>query len=151
MSPVVGASSPSVTIGPYEPTDAAAVLALAALERFVLEPEAEARRRHAVFWVARTEHGAVAYLLALEVADEIELLQLVVDPRLRRRGVGRLLVDELLAFGRTRGARAVHLEVRASNGPAQALYEGAGFALEGRRRSYYADGDDALLLSAWLT
>lgn len=146
-----GASPPGVSIGPYRPEDDVTVRALADLEHFVLDPASEVARSHVLFWVARTERGAVAYLLAWAVADEIELVQLVVDSRERRRGVARALVEALLTHGRAQGARAVHLEVRASNDPARALYLERGFVLEGRRRNYYADGEDALLLTAWLT
>jgi ribosomal protein S18 acetylase RimI-like enzyme len=38
------------------------------------------------------------------------------------------------------------LEVSASNQAARALYESLGFSKAGRRRRYYADGADALIL-----
>jgi ribosomal-protein-alanine N-acetyltransferase len=45
-----------------------------------------------------------------------------------------------------RGAAAMFLEVSDRNLPARALYAAAGFAEVGRRRRYYADGSDALVL-----
>jgi ribosomal protein S18 acetylase RimI-like enzyme len=45
-------------------------------------------------------------------------------------------------------AKRVLLEVRASNAKAIAMYEHRlGFASVGRRRGYYADGEDALLMA----
>ncbi|NVN31455.1 ribosomal-protein-alanine acetyltransferase, partial [Endobacter medicaginis] len=38
------------------------------------------------------------------------------------------------------------IEVAAGNGPAIALYRGCGFVEVGRRRRYYPDGDDALVM-----
>jgi ribosomal-protein-alanine N-acetyltransferase len=38
------------------------------------------------------------------------------------------------------------LEVSEANGAARALYAAAGFEEAGRRRRYYADGSDALVL-----
>jgi ribosomal-protein-alanine N-acetyltransferase len=38
------------------------------------------------------------------------------------------------------------LEVRASNTAAQRLYAGAGFERRGKRRGYYADGEDAIVM-----
>jgi ribosomal-protein-alanine N-acetyltransferase len=43
------------------------------------------------------------------------------------------------------------LEVAERNGAARALYAAAGFAAAGRRRRYYPDGADALVLRRSLT
>jgi ribosomal-protein-alanine N-acetyltransferase len=39
------------------------------------------------------------------------------------------------------------LEVRVGNVPARALYSGLGFAEAGMRKSYYSDGEDALIMT----
>jgi [ribosomal protein S18]-alanine N-acetyltransferase len=51
-----------------------------------------------------------------------------------------------VAAARKRGAGAMFLEVAAANGPALALYAREGFTEVGRRRRYYSDGTDALVL-----
>ena len=51
----------------------------------------------------------------------------------------------------TYGAGAMFLEVAAGNAPALALYAREGFAEVGRRRRYYSDGTDALVLRRDLT
>ncbi|MBO0713017.1 MAG: hypothetical protein J2P47_17235, partial [Acetobacteraceae bacterium] len=53
-----------------------------------------------------------------------------------------------MAEAARRGAGAMFLEVAVTNGRAQRLYQRAGFAETGRRRRYYADGSDALILCA---
>jgi ribosomal-protein-alanine N-acetyltransferase len=98
-------------------------------------------------FVARGEHAIAGYLEARLVADELHVLALAVAPPERRRGAARALLAHALADGAARGARVAHLELRTSNGPALALYRGLGFAVVGRRTRYYADGEDALLLS----
>lgn len=84
-------------------------------------------------------------------ADELEIDVVAVDPSARRRGVGRALVVALLDAAGARGAASAHLEVRAGNASALALYAACGFAPSGRRRAYYRDGEDALLLTRALT
>ncbi|MDE2583284.1 MAG: GNAT family N-acetyltransferase [Rhodospirillales bacterium] len=90
-------------------------------------------------------------VLARIAGDEAEILTLGVVPASRRRGLGRALLAAALAEAAARGARRVFLEVAVANQPALALYAAAGFTPVGRRRGYYADGQDALVLSAVLS
>lgn len=88
------------------------------------------------------------YLMAWLDAEEAHLGNLAVVPGLRRHGIARALIDDLLERARAAGTRTVTLEVRVSNDAAQALYQGYGFRLAGLRRGYYRDsGEDALILT----
>jgi [ribosomal protein S18]-alanine N-acetyltransferase len=70
-----------------------------------------------------------------------------VAPELRRAGLGRVLLRTLLAEAMARDSRAVFLEVRVDNEPAQALYRDHGFEPVGVRRRYYQpEGVDALVM-----
>ena len=77
---------------------------------------------------------------------EIELMQVGVDPTERRRGLGKCLLDHLLAQARDLDARRIWLEVSEGNRAARALYVRCGFVVVGRRRRYYRDGSDAMLM-----
>ena len=79
------------------------------------------------------------------IADEAELLTLVVGRAARRRGTGRTLLARFEAEARTRGAEEAFLEVAADNAAARGLYAGAAWYEAGRRRGYYK-GIDALIL-----
>jgi ribosomal-protein-alanine N-acetyltransferase len=81
-------------------------------------------------------------------AGELEIHNLAVHDDFRRKGLGKILLEQALRIGtRLELTRAV-LEVRAGNTAARALYAAAGFGLCGRRKAYYADtGEDALVLS----
>ncbi len=95
--------------------------------------------------VARDAEGViVGYLLFWHVTDELHLLNVAVEPSARRRGIGRALVEDLLAYARGHAAQRVLLEVRASNEPAIRLYEQLGFHRFNVRRGYYPDGEDAV-------
>lgn len=94
---------------------------------------------------ARDEAGGVlGYALFWLVVDEVQLLNVAVAMGARRRGIGRALVLDMLAYARERGAVRVLLEVRSSNAPAIALYERLGFERFNVRERYYADGEDAI-------
>lgn len=89
-------------------------------------------------------HGAL--VMARAAAGEAEILTLAVLPGQRRRGLARLLLEAATAEAAARGAAVLFLEVATRNDAARRLYAAAGFAEVGRRRRYYADGDDALVL-----
>lgn len=81
------------------------------------------------------------FALIRTIAGEAELLTIAVDPTLRRRGLGRTLLDAALVRARARGAEAIFLEVAADNVAAIALYEAAGFQRSGTRPGYYRQAD----------
>lgn len=85
-------------------------------------------------------------VLARVAADEAEILTLAVVPPQRRHGRAASLLAAAEAQAAQAGARMMYLEVAEPNQPARALYGGAGYVLAGRRRAYYRDGSDALLL-----
>lgn len=86
-------------------------------------------------------------LVARRVLDELNVLLVAVDPTRRRRGGGSALVRAALARARKEALVVVHLEVRASNEPALALYRRHGFLAVGRRPRYYEGREDAVLMS----
>ncbi|RAI57221.1 ribosomal-protein-alanine acetyltransferase [Roseicella frigidaeris] len=91
------------------------------------------------------------FVLARAAGGEAEILTLAVRPPARRRGLGGALLAGALAGAVARGAAAMFLEVAAGNAAARALYAGQGFVEVGRRRRYYPDGSDALVLRRVLT
>jgi ribosomal-protein-alanine N-acetyltransferase len=68
-----------------------------------------------------------------------------VEAAQRGRGLGRALLAACEGDLAARGLHDLHLEVRASNAAARALYEGAGWRPSGLRGGYYRDGEDAVL------
>lgn len=90
------------------------------------------------------------FVIGRVAADEAEILTLAVAGAARRRGMGRALLDWMAGEVAAHGAGRLILEVSAGNDAARALYRGAGFTEIGRRRAYYPDGSDALVLErAW--
>ncbi len=71
------------------------------------------------------------------LGPEGEILTLGVAPAWRRRGVARMLLQDLVLRARAGGAQRLLLEVAADNTAALALYESFGFARQGIRRNYY--------------
>lgn len=102
---------------------------------------------HGFGLVAESARGVVGYVLVREVGGSGEILNLAVAPELRRRGVGRALLQAALGGLAERGAGEVFLEVRDSNLAARELYQREGFQVVGVRRGYYrSPSEDALVL-----
>lgn len=101
-------------------------------------------------WLAREAGAPAGFILCQAVMEEAEILTLTVAPHMRRRGIGAALIAAAAAGLKARGAERLLLEVSEANVPARALYERAGFAVDGRRRGYYATPEgakDAILMS----
>jgi [ribosomal protein S18]-alanine N-acetyltransferase len=151
-------AAPTASAGPAATVRAAAATDLPALaeieEAAFADPwsagglAAELDHPEALILVAVDgESGVCGYAAFRRLAEEAELLRVAVRPGRRRRGIAQLLVSAGLAHLEALETSACHLEVRAGNGAAAALYRSLGFAVVGRRRAYYNDGEDALLLS----
>jgi RimJ/RimL family protein N-acetyltransferase len=109
---------------------------------FVAEEESRLLGRLSL---ARDPHPASRH-----VAD----LGLMVDARHRRRGIGRRLLEEAVAWARSSGVVKLELHVFPWNEPALGLYESFGFEREGYRKEQYArDGEyvDAILMAYRVT
>lgn len=83
------------------------------------------------------EGFAIGYVTRTGVAHVVTL---DVDPRHRRRGLGKALLEELLARLRRAGARRAILEVAEENLGAIAFYENLAFRKRRRLPDYYAPG-----------
>jgi [ribosomal protein S18]-alanine N-acetyltransferase len=99
-------------------------------------------------WVADLPSGeVVAYAIFSLVEDQAELANIAVREDHRGRGIGALLLDQVIEKAAESGAAELFLEVRESNMPALSLYHSRGFEEVGRRRRYYHDPvEDARVL-----
>ena len=97
---------------------------------------------------AEVEGGLVGYLICSRYDTVWHIMNVAVDPELRRRRIATTLLDTLI--GRVERDAQLTLEVRRSNAGAIELYEGFGFRSAGVRRRYYQDnGEDAIVM--WRT
>ncbi len=92
------------------------------------------------------DRSAGGFAFWRSLGDEAEILSIGVAPRLRRCGGARALLDEIIRTARSEGVRKLFLEVDVSNVAASSLYAAAGFERIGRRKRYYRNGGDALVM-----
>ena len=91
----------------------------------------------------------VGYAVLMSGAGEAHLLNLSIAGAWQRRGLGRDLLNHVIALARDLKVRKIFLEVRVSNAAARALYAQSRFREIGVRRSYYpahTGREDAIVL-----
>jgi ribosomal-protein-alanine N-acetyltransferase len=102
--------------------------------------------------LAALRDGTVVGHLVCSRYDAVwHLMNIAVDPGVRRQGIAASLLAELLErIDDGTGSAQLTLEVRPTNRPAIKLYERFGFRSAGTRPRYYQDnGEDALIM--WRT
>lgn len=105
------------------------------------------RRSDSDLFVAEVRGVVAGYTVFWAVTDQGELGNVAVAEEYRGRGIGRKLVEAVLARAGDRGVREVFLEVRKSNACAQNLYKTFGFFEVGKRKNYYLQPvEDALVM-----
>ena len=99
-------------------------------------------------WLVAVDGDRVAgYVGSQTVMDETDMMNIAVHPDYRRQGIAEALVQTLVSDLKAIGSRCLTLEVRASNEPAQRLYEKLGFSQIGKRPNYYRNPkEDAYIL-----
>jgi len=99
--------------------------------------------------VLEVDGTIVGYGIVSALVREAHILNICLDVAYRRLGLGRHLLEHLLAVASYKNVHEVFLEVRPSNVAALTLYKEFGFDVVGRRHNYYraSDGrEDALVL-----
>jgi ribosomal-protein-alanine N-acetyltransferase len=92
------------------------------------------------------ETSVLGYALTWRAGDVVDLQRIAVTPARQRHGTARALLEAAVAAAVADGAERMLLEVAATNTAALRLYDAAGFSGISRRRRYYRDGGDALVL-----
>lgn len=75
---------------------------------------------------------------------------LMIDPSVRRLGVGRSLFEGAEAAVIAKGCNRVRCEVKRTNGPSRSLLARFGFKEAGELPGYYDDGEDAIRMEKQL-
>lgn len=105
----------------------------------------------AVFLVAEENGEVLGYIGMHVVFGEGYMDNLAVFPHARRKGVGKKLVETLIAWLKQHDGLFLTLEVRLSNQAAISLYQSLGFEEAGRRPRFYQEPvEDALLMTLTL-
>ena len=107
---------------------------------------------HARLFCAVLDGTVIAYGGCYLLGDDADITNIATHPDFRRRGAAAAVLQALTACAEEAGMQAIHLEVRASNAPAIALYEHFGFSVDGIRKNYYKNPtENAILMTLSLS
>lgn len=147
-------ATPGLTFRPGSPADVAALAALETelFDHDVWSPtlltQALAGAHYGVLVAldGGEDGTVVGYAITTVAGDIADLLRIGVTGTAQRRGIARQLLDQVVRDARIRSADRMLLEVSGANEAARGFYTAAGFSQIDRRRRYYSDGSDALVL-----
>ncbi len=140
-----------LTFMPMQPSDMRAVMSLEAMSHshpwtqgqfldsltaghwaYCIRPEMAANAA-----LAPNLPGLWGYCILYPAVDELHLLNITIDPALRRNGIGSRVMQAIEGIAMRQKMSRIILEVRPSNIPAVKLYERMGYSIIGVRRAYY--------------
>ncbi|MEY2662458.1 MAG: ribosomal-protein-alanine N-acetyltransferase [Pseudomonadota bacterium] len=151
MPQMTSALDTQLTFMPMQPSDMRAVMSLEAISHshpwtqgnfldsltaghwaYCIRPEMTAKAE-----LAANLPALWGYCILYPAVDELHLLNITIDPILRRNGIGSRVMQAIEGIAIEQKMSRIILEVRPSNIPAVKLYERMGYAIIGVRRAYY--------------
>lgn len=112
-------------------------------EAFII---AEIKGKLVGYIMCKTEYG-FSNFKKLGFVKKGHVVSVAVLDEHRRKGIGRVLVEEAMNGVKSKKCDELYLEVRCSNTDAVRLYEKMGFIIKQRLNTYYRDGEDAYLMA----
>ena len=98
------------------------------------------------FICATYENKIVGFAGIKIILDEADMMNIAVRKDYRRQGIATLLLNHILTICQEKGIKTIHLEVNEENFSAISLYQKIGFTECGRRKQYYDNQYDAILM-----
>ena len=109
--------------------------------------DSSAFRKDTLYLAAEKDGRLVGYAGMWISLDEGEITNVSVAQCEQGKGIGRMLLEQLLTEAEQAGVASCFLEVRKSNVRALALYESMGFQRVGTRRNFYeAPVEDGIVM-----
>ena len=98
------------------------------------------------YFVLLEEDEVCGFLECSIIAPESELFEIAIDKKFQGRGFSKTLMDFYLNFANQNGCDTIFLEVNNMNMKALNLYRKYGFSEYGKRKNYYGENQDAILM-----
>lgn len=97
--------------------------------------------------VAKIDDEIVGFAGVIILPDDSEITNIVTKKTMRKKGIGKNLLEKLIEISKEENKIEISLEVNEINEPAIRLYEKFGFEIVGRRKKYYNRVNDAIIMT----
>lgn len=100
------------------------------------------------FYVSKKKHQVLGYymLLSRKNSAKIRLYSIAVNPLHQGKGMGKVMLKEVISIAKKMHKAAISLEVDEQNLKAIKLYQNHGFTTLGCKKNYYKNGNTALIM-----
>lgn len=107
----------------------------------------EIENENSYYIVAKLKSEIVGFAGIWFSVDDIHITNIVVRKDYRKKGIGNILLQELIKISKKTDKTSITLEVKSTNEPAKKLYEKHGFKIQGIRKKYYNNKEDAIIMT----
>ena len=103
------------------------------------------QNQFANYFVIEYDDKIIGYLGLWIVIDQAQITTVAIKEQFRGYGLGQLLLKYVKNYA-SHTCEVMRLEVRLDNEVAQHVYKNLGFQYGGKRKNYYGEGEDALVM-----
>lgn len=129
----------------YSPLNSNNIDKILELEKQLMGSDAWGTFKDANWWQATKNNKLVGYVGGILAGDSYEILKIGVDKQFQKKHIATNLMSHIANDARDLGAKSFTLEVRASN-PAIEFYKKLGLKQISKRKNYYSDSEDAVVM-----
>lgn len=109
--------------------------------------KSELNNNNSLYFVAKKENEILGFVGILINVDFTEITNIVVKKDFRNFGIGKMLLEKIIEETKKINKQMICLEVNENNESAINLYKKYRFQEVGRRKKYYNQKDDAILMN----
>ena len=99
------------------------------------------------YFVAILNETIVGFAGIWTAVDDIHITNIVTKKDLRNQGIGKKLLEHLIKISKQKNLSSLTLEVNEKNEPAINLYEQYNFKKIGKRKNYYKQNENAIIMT----
>ena len=97
-------------------------------------------------YIYKKGNKIAGYLMCQNIIDEVHIHNIAVDENYQNQSIGKEMIKYLIKESKRKKINKLCLEVDSSNIFALKLYARFGFYKVGKRKDYYENGNDAILM-----
>lgn len=109
--------------------------------------KSELNNNNSLYFVAKKQNEILGFIGILINFDFTEITNIVVKKDFRNLGIGKMLLEKIIEETKKINKEMICLEVNENNISAINLYKKYRFKEVGRRKKYYNEKDDAILMN----